>query len=214
MRREAVAQVSKAIDAALAVLRDPANPDKMAALAALRTTLHQAEPAAAVAAMRQFLAGREDAATGLGFKVGPNGVLVDAPTLRTFMMDQLGIISGQAGLADAAEAGRETLGAMTSSDEWALAMRNVAWADPSGSKAFLAGKVREMIAYTPWQQQPSPGFLEAFDVAAYTGDASLFNDLAPLAREPSALQQAALRGDGPPQRPGARGRGELSERAP
>ena len=146
----------------------------------------------ATAAIRQFLAGKEDASTGLGFKVGQNGVLTEAPTLRTFLMDQLGSISTQAGLADAAEVGREVLQTKDSPDEWAVSMRNVAWADPTGSKAYLAAKARELIDYAPWQKTPTLGYLEAFDAASYSGDASLFGALAPLVRESSAVQHAAL----------------------
>ncbi len=191
-KKEAVRQLNGIIGNALAVLRDPANPNKLAALDALREALRRAEPAVAIAATRQFLATREDAPTGLRFKVGPNGALAEAPTLRTFLMDQLGSISGQAGVADAAEVGRETLATKTSPDEWALAMRNVAWADPQGSGDYLAAKARELITYTPWRQQPSGGYLEAFDVAAYSGDPTLLNDLAPLAAAASPVQQAAL----------------------
>ena len=190
--KEAIAQLNNVIANALAVLRDPANPNKKAALDALREALRSADPLVAIAAMRQFLASKQDAPTGLGFKVGQNGLLVDAPTLRTFLMDQLGSISSQAGTIDAAEVGRETLSEKTSPDEWAVAMRNVAWSDPDGSKSFLAAKARDLIEYTPWQQLHSGGYLEAFDVAAYSGDASLFNDLAPLAHDPSPVQQAAL----------------------
>ena len=190
--KEAIAQLNKMIGAALAVLRDPANPNKQAALDALRSAIQQADPLVAIAAIRQFLASKEDAPTGLRFKVGQGGGLVEAPSLRTFLMDQLGSISTQAGTVDAAEVGRDTLSAMTSPDEWAVAMRNVAWSDPAGSKAFLAGKARELIDYAPWQQLHTGGYMEAFDVAAYSGDASLLSDLAPLAHEPSALQQAAL----------------------
>ena len=128
----------------------------------------------------------------MGFKVGEGGVLTEAPTMRTFLMDQLGTLSTEAKAADAAEVAQETLASMTSADEWAVAMRNLAWADPEGSKAFLASKVREMINYVPWQQSPSGGYLEAFDIAAYTGDGSLVADLAPLASTPSPVRQAAL----------------------
>lgn len=190
--KEAAAQLEKSIENALAVLRAPSNANKPATLDALRGLLRQAEPAVAAAAIRQFLAGKEDASTGLAFKVGQNGVLTEAPTLRTFLMDQLGSISMQAGLADAAEVGREVLQTKDSADEWAVSMRNVAWADPTGSKAYLAAKARELIDYAPWQKTPTVGYLEAFDAASYSGDASLFGDLAPLAHENSPLQHAAL----------------------
>jgi hypothetical protein len=187
-----VEELGRAIAAALAVLRDPHNADKAGALAALRAAFAQADPKVAIAAIRQFLKTGGDSSTGQRFKVGDGGLLTEAPTLRTFLMDQLGGLSQQAQTADAAEVARETLSSMSSADEWALAMRNVAWSDPDGSKPYLAEKVREMLNYTPWQQNPTGGYLEAFDVAAYSGDGSLAGDLASLTQTQSPLKQAAL----------------------
>jgi hypothetical protein len=184
-------ELRRSIDAALAVLRDPNNPNKAQALAALRAALAGADPKVAIAAIREFLKTSQDAKTGMRFKVGEGGILTESPSFRTFLMDQLGSLSQEAQTADAAEVARDTLNAMTSADEWAVAMRNLAWADPAGSKPYLAEKVREMLNNAAWQQNPSGGYLEAFDVAAYAGDASLTPDLAHLAATPSPLRQAA-----------------------
>ncbi len=186
-----VEELGRSIAAALAVLNDPNNPNKAQALAALRSALAGADPKVALAAIRQFLQTGQDGKTGLRFKVGEGGVLAEAPTLRTFLLDQLGTLSTEAKTSDAADVAQEILGSKTSADEWALALRNIAWADPNGSKTLLAAKAREMIGYQPWQQNPSGGYLEAFDVAAYSGDASLVGDLAPLAKTATPLQRAA-----------------------
>jgi hypothetical protein len=191
-KAEAAAQIVRTIEQTLAVLRDPNNPDKKQALDVLKEALRQAEPPVAIAAIRQFLTSGQDAATGEKFKVGESGVLEEAPTMRTLLMDQLGSLSGETKSTDAAEVAREVLSAKNSPDEWAVAMRNLAWADPQGSKAELAGRARELITYTPWQQSPTGGYLEAFDAAAYSGDASLLEVLAPLASTRSPAQQAAL----------------------
>ena len=188
----AVTQLVQTISQALAVLRDPNNPNKSAALTALREALKHAEPKVALAAIRQFLASGENAVTGLGFKVGEGGVLDEAPTLRTFLMDQLGTISRDAGTNDAAEEARATIQASTSPDESAVAMRNLGWADPQGSKPFLAASERAMLDNAAWRQAPTGGYLEAFDVAAYAGDASLLDELASMAKTPSPVQRAAL----------------------
>ena len=55
---------------------------------------------------------------------------------------------------DAAEISRGILEDKTSADEWALALRNVAWAEPQ-SRSYLTGKVREMLSYDPWRATPS-----------------------------------------------------------
>ncbi len=188
----AVARLVQTISDALGVLRDPHNSNKKAALDALRESLTHAEPKIALAAIRQFLAGGENADTGQGFRVGEGGVLTEAPTLRTFLMDQLGSIGRDAGTADAAEEARATIAANVSPDETALAMRNLAWADPTGSKSTIAAAERAMLANNAWRQAPTGGYLESFDVIAYTGDVSTMDDLANLARTPSVLQQAAL----------------------
>ena len=192
-RAEAAARLNETIAQALAVLRDPHNLNKKAALDALKAALRGADPKVAVAVIRKFLDGKEDAKTGLGFRVGENHELEDAPTMRTFLMDQLGDISLGAGLPDAAEVARTTLASKDSSDEWALAMRNLALADPDGSRAFLAGKAKEMLEYAPWQGTPSGGYLEAFDVAAYAADASVIPDMAPLLSSPTSSLDRASR---------------------
>ena len=188
----AVARLVQTISDALAVLRDPKNPNKKAALDALRAALAQADPKVALASIRQFLATGQDAATGLRFKVGEGGVLDEAPTMRTFLMDELGTISRDAHTADAAEEARATLQANNSPDESAVAMRNLAWTDPEGSKALLASSERAMLNNAAWRQSPTGGYLEAFDVAAYAGDASLLDQLAPMGTTPSPVQRAAL----------------------
>ncbi len=188
----AVARLTATINQALAVLRDPTNPNKKQALDALRETLGQADPHVAIATIRQFLASGEDAATGLRFKLGDDHTLDQATSMRTFLMDQLGTISQDIGATDAAEVARATLETKGSADEWAVAMRNLAWADPEGSKSLLAAKARELIEYTPWQTAPTGGYLEAFDAAAYAGDPTIIADLAPMSSAKSATGRAAL----------------------
>lgn len=187
------ANLSERVSQALAVLRDPNNSNKKAALDALKEALRGADPKVAVAVIREFLDTKQDAPTGLQFKVGDNHELDESPTMRTFLMDQLGDISLEAKLGDAAEVARATLGSKDSSDEWALAMRNLALSDPDGSRSFLAGKVKEMLAYPAWQQQPSTGYLEAFDVAAYAGDPGVVANLGMMLSSPNGSLQRASR---------------------
>ena len=193
----AARELRRTIEQALAVLRDPAIRDKHPALAALREALERAgrdpaESAAAIAAVRDFLAGGEDAATGERFHVSQGGVLSEAPTLRTLLMDQLGSLARTAGTDDARQVANETLARKDSADEWAVALRNLAWADPDGSRALLADKTREMLAYEPWRAAPSGGFMEAFDAAAYSRDPTLMGDFARLSADATPLRRAAL----------------------
>jgi hypothetical protein len=65
-----------------------------------------------------------------------------------------------------------------------VALRNLARGDTTDDgRALLAQKTGEMLQYQPWQQNPSTGFLEAFDAAVYIGGTSLMPALTDLVRE-------------------------------
>jgi hypothetical protein len=148
-------------------------------LAVLRLNLSAMPKDAAVAAIRQFLDAKADASTHLGFKLASNGMLDEAPTLRTFLLDELGRLDPAA----AADYSKVILASMDSSDEWAVALRNLATGDPSADgRALLAQKTAQMLQHTPWQQNPSAGFLEAFDVAVYLGGTGFVPTLSGLVR--------------------------------
>ena len=149
-------------------------------LAELRRALSAMPTAAAVAAIRQFLDSKEDASTHLGFKVAGNGLLDEAPTLRTFLLDELARLDPAA----AADYAKVVLANMDSPDEWAVALRNLALGNTSTeARALLLQKTEQMLQYAPWQQNPSTGFLEAFDVAVYLGGTDLMPALSSLVRQ-------------------------------
>jgi hypothetical protein len=53
-------------------------------------------------------------------------------------------------------------------------------------------KVREMLTYEPWRQQPSAGYLEAFDVVVFTRDIGMVPELREMVNsEDDALKRAA-----------------------
>ena len=73
---------------------------------------------------------------------------------------------------------------MDSPDEWAVALRNLASGDPSAEGARCwSKKPPPMLQYQPWQQNPSVGYLEAFDVAVYLGGTDLLPTLSDLVRQ-------------------------------
>ena len=167
--RAAAADLANASDAA----------SQKQALALLRQTLASSPASEASAAIRRFLDSKADAATGQGFKIGAKGFLNEAPTLRTFLLDYLGQIDPVA----AAEYARVILSSKDSPDEWAVALRNLAAGDPSADgRALLQQKAGEMLQYGPWQQNPSTGYLEAFDVAVFLGGTGLVPALTELVR--------------------------------
>jgi hypothetical protein len=134
----------------------------------------------AVAGIRQFLDSKADASTHLGFKIGDHGLLDEAPTLRTFLLDELSRIDP----ASAADYSKVILAGKDSPDEWAVALRNLARGDDSDSgRQLLAQKTSEMLQYEPWQKNPSVGFLEAFDVAVYLGGDGLMPALTQMVQQ-------------------------------
>lgn len=148
-------------------------------LAALRRMFAAMPTTAAVAAIREFLDSKADASTHLGFRVAGNGMLDEAPTLRTFLLDELARLDPAA----AADYARVVLASMDSPDEWAVSLRNLARGDTSdAAHALLAEKTGDMLRYPAWQQDPSTGFLEAFDVAVYLGGTDLMPTLSDMVR--------------------------------
>jgi len=146
----------------------------------LRQALAHANKDEAVAGIRKLLDARIDAPTHQGFSVSANGFLNEAPTLRVFLLDYLGQLDPEA----AAEYARKILGTKDSADEWAVALRNMARGDNSAEgRALLEQKTGELLREQPWYQNPSVGYLEAFDVAVYLGGANLMSALTDLVRK-------------------------------
>jgi hypothetical protein len=122
----------------------------------------------------------EDARTGQGFRVGKDGVLEEAPTLRVWLLDYLSRLDP----ALAAEYAKKVLTRMQSADEWAVALRCVAVVDVGvEGRSFLESKTAELLTNEEWQQKPSSGYLEAFDVAVHLGGTNLIPPLGNLVRK-------------------------------
>ncbi len=134
-------------------------------LDALRGRLREMGAAEAVAEIEGFLASGKDGTTGLEFGIGSGGVMEGWPTLRVFLLDLLLEIDPAA----AARISQDILAKPTTADEWALALRNVARVEGDGANAdFLQAKTEELIANAQWRENPSVGFLNAFDVLVHT----------------------------------------------
>jgi hypothetical protein len=149
-------------------------------LAELRAAFSAMPKSSAVAAIRQSLDSKVDSGTKLGFKVARTGWLDDAPTMRTFLLDELGRLDPTA----AAEYAKSILSSADSADEWAVALRNLARGDMSSAgRSLLEQKMGEMLRNEAWQQNPSVGYLEAFDAAVYLGGTNLMPVLTELVRK-------------------------------
>ena len=162
----------------LAAARTPE--EKGRALARLREALKSGNTNEMVLAIRRVLDTRTDAPTGQGFKVGGGGTLLEAPTLRTLLLDQLAALDPTAAAAHA----REIFASSDSPDEWAVALRNLARGDTSAdARAILETKTGELLRNEAWQRDPSVGYLEAFDTALHLGGTKLLPPLADLVRK-------------------------------
>ena len=76
------------------------------------------------------------------------------------------------------------LSSMDSPDEWAISLRNYAMANSTpDARAFLEQKMQELLRHEPWQNNPSTGYLEAFDVAVHLGGTHLMPPLTQLVRQ-------------------------------
>ena len=149
----------------------------------LQAELGAALPGEATFALLEFLRSGRDAPTGLGFEVGPGGVLREPPTLRIAMLDLL----GQINIAQAEAYGSEWLDSPRSADEWAIGMRNVAWSAPDGSRnGDLQARFLSALGREDWRQELSHGFLETFDLAPYLGGDEIFTEMVQVAADPDA----------------------------
>ena len=149
-------------------------------LAELRTYLATLPPAEASLAIQSFLAESRDAATKLDVTINSGGSLDDSSSLRVFLLDYLGLIDRPA----AGTLATQVLSHYTTPDEWAVSLRNYAWANPGlASEAYLQTKARELIANPAWTKEPSSGFLEAFDSIVYAHGTALTPELTTLVRD-------------------------------
>lgn len=148
-------------------------------LAELRQFLDALPAEIASREVQNFLAASQDVATGLDLTVAKEGRLGDASSLRVFLLDYLGGIDRTAAGAIAAQ----ILSRYTTPDEWAVSLRNYAWANPGpAGDGYLQARSRELLSNPEWVKNPSAGFLEAFDTIVYSHGAVLAPDLAELVR--------------------------------
>ena len=117
-------------------------------------------------------------------------ILATRRRLRVFLLDYLGKIDRPA----AGVLAEQILSQYTTPDEWAVSLRNYAWANKGpGSQDYLEKKAQELLGNPEWRTNPTAGFLEAFDAIVYAHGTSLAPELAELVRdkENRALSHAA-----------------------
>lgn len=155
----------------------------------LRDSLRAMEPAVAAAAVAGFLESGRDCPTQLPFVVGDQGMLQTAPTFRTALLDLLVALDPETALAIS----RAVMDRKSSPDEFALALRNLAWNDCNGDlKTELNNRFGQMIQTKDWLEGPSAGFLEALDIAVFLGGKQSFERVASLHVESASSSNKEL----------------------
>jgi hypothetical protein len=146
----------------------------LARLKALKASIHALPPDVAAATLIAWLDAATDAPTLLGFKVGAEGVMDENPTFRTCLLDLLGQTDPGASLPYS----QDLLAAKPGPEEYALALRNIAWLNPDGAQTALLRQAFLSLLNDPaLSTQPSPGYLESFDVAVAVANADLVRAL-------------------------------------
>jgi hypothetical protein len=146
----------------------------------LRDQLRLADSQQAVAAIVDFLKSGKDAPTHLPFVVGSEGVMESVPTLRTALLDVLPSLDPSAAL----DVARSVMDEKKSPDEFALALRNLAWNDLGGDlENELSERFDQMIQMEDWVEDPTSGFLEALDAGVSLSDKRSFDSMVRLNRQ-------------------------------
>ncbi len=145
----------------------------------IRREIRSLPPEHASQIIQNFLASGKDATTGLQFVPGENDTLIEAPTLRIFLLDLLEKIDPEA----AARLANAILNAPANADEWAIALRTRQNTQPATLPQNLTS-LQRALQNPEWIAKPSQGLLHALDLAAMAGDFSTVMRLAELAEPP------------------------------
>ena len=161
--RTDVERFASAIQDAASALRDGQSAgDAAIALNRLGGVLGAGDPGAVSVAVRGFFASGDDASTGMPFAVAADGRLDSWPTLRTFLLEWLATADPEAALG----LSREVMDRMTSPEEYAIALRNLGWADLDGDLAEeFDDRFERLLRMKEWRVQPGPAYLESMDAA-------------------------------------------------
>lgn len=156
----------------------------------LRQSIREApDELAAAAALASYLKSGKDVSTKLPFEVGAEGVLETAPTLRTALLDLLVTLDPTLAL----EIARSIMDHTSSPDEYAIALRNLAWNDLNGDlQPELAERFKQLMDQEEWRRAPSAGFLEAFDAAVQLSSPPQFASLLEIAAEGALISNSSL----------------------
>lgn len=164
----------------------PSADEIRARLLATRLAWTAMDPLVRAETIRQLLDSGDDAATGLSFQVGLQGLLAGWPTLRVFLLDVLATSDPEM----AATTANALLDKTTSPDEFATGLRSLIRPGLGRAKdSELLSRFAQMLGHSEWQS--SGGFAEALDLARLVGSPDAARHLATWNGSP-ALKSMAL----------------------
>ena len=150
-------------------------------LARLRAWLRGLPPGRAASLIAQLLDSGRNFPVPLEFRIGADGALDAAPTLRVWLLDTLSLVDPAAAADYAA---RRIFTGTQSADEWAVGLRAYALGRP-GDTEFLKARAGELLFQSDWRARPSTGYLEAFDTLVYARATEFTPQLAALVQNKS-----------------------------
>ncbi len=143
--------------------------------------LRNEESLAVASAIESVLLSRVDGFAFGRFSPSANGFLDTYPTFRTALLDILEELDPGRAVA----VGKDILNTSASADEWAISLRTLSkHASVPEDKRFLESKVSELLEMGAWLEEPSFGYLHAFDAAVAGGQLSGIARLGELVANP------------------------------
>lgn len=128
--------------------------------------LRNQESLATVSAVESILSLGVDGFAFGRFSPGARGFLDTYPTFRTALLDILEELDPDR----AVTVGKGILNTSASADEWAISLRTLSkHASAPEDKRFLENKVSELLEMHSWLEEPTFGYLHAFDAAVAGG---------------------------------------------
>lgn len=133
--------------------------------------------------VRAYFATGQDVSTGLSFDIGTDGSIDQPSSLRVALLDLLVRLAPD----QAVVMGRELLPKAKNGDEWAAALKAASLLpEPNPDRAFLVAEVRRRLTQRDWLDNPTAGFLAAFDAVPHFADEGLCGELARIYVSPQS----------------------------
>lgn len=143
--------------------------------------LRNEEPLGAASAVESVLSSGVDGFAFGRFSPGANGFLDSYPTFRTALLDLLEELDPGRAVA----VGKDILNTSANADEWAISLRTLSkYASAPEDKSFLESKVSELLEIQSWLDEPTFGYLHAFDAVVAGGHLSGIVRLGELVANP------------------------------